>query len=328
MKKNVKINGCLYYRNFGEHPPILELKLGESLLPLIQKEERGAHLLIELQNCRKYFDDEYGLIIPKIEVSFNENLQATEYSFFLNAVELERAQVNPEGMDGRAPEVIIKEHIQRLLRKNITRILNQSLVIENINRARNVNPDIIDNLLFTNNYPVENLRKIFNTLLEENVSIIDMSSILETIDDWKQVIRGEPRPSVLVEKIREKLSLGILFKCADKEKVVHGILLNEDVTQLLQKKISCLAFGDKPYFELDSAERKRVLDKVIKAAEDFIKKGFYPLVFLCPQTIRYEFSCFLQNYFEDFFCISEMELGAAKNQYTFQKEGEITFEEK
>ena len=328
MKKNVKINGCLYYRNFGEHPPIMELQLGEALLQLAQKDDGCAPLLIELQNCRKYFDDEYGLIIPKIEVSFKEKLQATEYAFILNAVEIGRAQVNPEGMDGVRAEVIIKEHIQKLIRKNITRILNQSLVIENINRARNVNPDIIDELLFTNNFPVESLKTIFNCLLEENVSIIDMSTILETLNYYKLFIRGKPQGFDAVEKVREKLSLGILSKCADKNKIIHGILVEEDVAQLLHETLDVLVIGDEPCFALAPADKKRVLKSVTDATDAFIKKGFYPLVFLCPQVIRRAFAVFLQNYFEDFFCISEEELGAAKKQYTFQKEGEITFEKK
>ncbi len=324
MKKNVKINGCLYYRNFGEHPPIMELKLSESLLPLVQKEEGVAPLLIELQNCRKYFDDEYGLIIPKIEVSFNENLQAKEYAFALNAVELGRAQVNLQGVDGVPAEVVIKEYIQKLIRKNITRILNHRLVIENINRARDVNPDIVDELLFKHNFSVAKLKDLLNFLLEENVPLIDMSTILETINDYLQ-ISSDPRD--LLEKVREKLSMEILSKCSDKSKVVHGIVLAEDVTDLITKNIVCLSYGS-PHIVLEPTERRKLMKKISEQAEAFMKKGFYPLVFVCTQPVRQALFSYLDRTFDDYFCISDMEILEAGKNYICEKEGEITFEER
>lgn len=327
MKKDLKIYGELYYRSFGEHPPVLELKLGEGLLQLVQKDGKEAPLLIELQNCRKYFDDEYGLIIPKIEVSFNENLQAKEYAFALNAVELERSQVNPDGLDGKSPEVFIKEHIQKLLRNNITRILNRSLVIENINRVRDVNPDIIDDLLFKHNYPVTSLKTILNWLLEENVSIIDMSTILETIDHYKLICQSKTSESDLVEKIREKLSLGILSKCSDKEKIVHGITIAEDVTELIQQNIINLV-DDSPQIALDPTERRKLMEKITEEADAFEKKGFYPLVFVCTFYIRRALFSYLERTFDDYFCISEMEFKEAGENFIYKKEGEITFEER
>ena len=324
MKKDLKIYGGLYYRSFGEHPPVLELKLGEGLLQLAQKDGREAPLLIELQNCRKYFDDEYGLIIPKIEVSFNENLQVMEYAFALNAVELGRAQVNPDGLDGKSPEVFIKEHIQKLLRNNITRILNRSLVIENINRARDVNPDIVDELLFKHNFSVAKLKDLLNFLLEENVTLIDMSTILETINDYLQIF-SDPRD--LLEKVREKLSMEILSKCSDKSKVVHGIVLAEDVTELITNNIVCLSYG-KPHIVLEPTERRKLMKKISEQAEAFMKKGFYPLVFVCTSPVRQALFSYLDRTFDDYFCISDMEILEAGKNYICEKEGEITFEER
>ena len=219
----------------------------------------------------------------------------------------------------------MKEYVQILIRKNITRILNQNLVAEHINKVLTINPEVADDVLFTNHYPLRNIEIILNALLEENVPIRNMSSILEAIAQYIHITRND---FDILEKVREKLSLEILSRCSDKEKVVHGIIIAEDVTELIRKNLISPPDGSSPQIPLETIERRKLMKTITEQAEAFGKKGFHPLVFVCPSILRRALFSFLDRTFDDYFCISDMEFIEAGKNFICKKEGEITFEEK
>ena len=323
MKKNLKIYGELYYRDFGEHPPILRLQIGNNLIHLMDETNRGTPLVTELQKCRNYFDEEYGLTIPNIRISENKKLEPDEYVFEMNGAEVCQGNIKSSDKKNKAPEVQIEEHVQKLIKENITRILNQNLVVEHINKARTVNPEVTDDVLFKKSYPIWKIKTILNGLLAEDVSIRDMSTILETIAEYSQVTEN---PQDILVKEREMLSLEILSKCSDKSNVVHGIVIAQDVVNLILENTFYPPDGSIPQIALDPSDRKRLFGKIGKEVLAFQEKGFGPIVFLCPQIIRSSLSCFLKRHFDKYVCISDMELQAAGKTYIFQKEGEINFE--
>ena len=70
------------------------------------------------------------------------------------------------------------------------------------------------------------------------------------------------------------------------------------------------------------------MKKISEQAEAFMKKGFYPLVFVCTSPVRQALFSYLDRTFDDYFCISDMEILEAGKNYICEKEGEITFEER
>ena len=100
------------------------------------------------------------------------------------------------------PEQIIKAHLVEIIKKNITKVLNQNLVNQLIIKVREINPDVVDDLFFTKEYTTSELKILLNTLLGSGFSIRDMNTILETIADWLNVCRDK---EFLFGKVKEKL---------------------------------------------------------------------------------------------------------------------------
>lgn len=203
----------IYNSDFGRQPTALELQVGSAFPSLLEEVER----------CRKKFLDELGLPLPPIKISANAKLKPCECVFLLHGVEVEKAEI-PD-LDCGA----VREKLEDVIKRNITSFLNQRIVNELLLKVRADNPDVVDDVMFNKKFCVSDLKTILNWLLAEYVPICDMSAIMETIADL-----GAPNWLVPVfEKIRERLSLSILKKYADKDKKVRVIMLSYDVSELL-----------------------------------------------------------------------------------------------
>ena len=100
------------------------------------------------------------------------------------------------------PEQIIKAHLVEIIKKNITKVLNQNLVNQLIITVREINPDVVDDLFFTKEYTTSELKILLNSLLGRGISIRNMNTILETIADWINVCRDN---EFLSEKVKDQL---------------------------------------------------------------------------------------------------------------------------
>lgn len=116
------------------------------------------------------------------------------------------AETEAAGYTSIYPEIIIVQHLQKIILENRTKIFNQSMVNTLINKVRPTNPDVIDDIFFNHLFPASSMKKILNTLLEENYSIRDMNTILEVIADN---IDQSQEPEFLAAKVKEHLPVAI-----------------------------------------------------------------------------------------------------------------------
>lgn len=201
------------------------------------------------------------------------------------------------------PAVMIRIHLLQIIRQNITKFLDQSLVNNLINKVRKNNPDVVDNVFFMHEFSTSDLKIILNWLLEDSVSIRDMNTILETIADNLEETKNLV---TLMEKIREKLAYSILQQYADENRIVHGILITKELSEFLYNNI----YEPENRNELPKIFIDEIISKEISvAAESMSNKGFYP-VFLSVSILRTAISSWLRlNY--GMHCISDKEVYAA-----------------
>lgn len=211
----------------------------------------------------------------------------------------------------------IKVHLFEIIKKHITSLLTQSMVNTLINKVRPSNPDVVDNVFFENDFKVSSMKKILNLLLEEEVSIRDMNTIIETIADN---LDENKTPLFLVEKVRQKLANNIFSKLADKDNTVHVIILSNKVITSLGDKIEISDDGIHEYFDLDPVFRKELINKMSQNVEEIMSKGYEP-VFLCTSNLRKPFAEFIP--FNTLKCISDLECYAARKIYNIKIEGEL-----
>lgn len=224
-----------------------------------------------------------------------------------------------------SPEKIIRVHLYESIRKNITRILNQSMVNELVEKVRKINPDVITDLFFTHKLSISNMKIILNRLLEEDVSIRDMNTILETTADY---IGEAETPLQLAEKIRERLAPGFIKEYVNEKNCLHVFRLNQGLGEYLSDHVFYpKSKVDKPYLALDPSDRNRLIRSLTKCASLAAEQDFKP-VFVCVSSLRPLVSDFVRENFPRTYVFSDKELLTVKKDINFTVEKEVDFEDK
>ena len=299
----------IYDSDFGRQPAALELQVG-SIFPSLSE---------ETERCRKKFLDELGLPLPPIKISANAKLKPCECVILLRGVEVEKTEI-PD-LDCGA----VRKKLEDVIKRNITSFLNQRIVNEILLKVRAVNPDVVDDVMFNQKFRVSDLKTILNWLLAEYVPICDMNTIMETIADL-----GAPNWLVpVLEKIRERLSLSILKKYADKDRTLRVVSLSSDISELLlDHLVQPHSNIELPYSALKPEDSNKLEKAVEKGIHSMTEKVFFP-IFMCPKDVRTLFANFLASSFgrENFACISVEECECAKSNFSISVEGELRLDE-
>ena len=243
--------------------------------------------------------------------------------FLISEKEVERAR--KAGYVCASPEKMIRVHFYEVIRKNITRILNQSLVNELVEKVRKINPDVITDVFFTQRFSISKMKILLNRLLEERVSIRDMNTILETIADY---LEEEQKPLLLAEKVRERLAPDFIKEYEDENNIIHVFRLSQSFSEYLADHVYYPESKvDKPYLAIDPSDRKRLYESINKCASLAAEQDF-PIVFVCVSTIRALFSDYVREVYPSAHVISDMELCPIKDDLNITVEKEVDFEDK
>ena len=201
--------------------------------------------------------------------------------------------------------VLIKSHLYEISLKNITKFLDQCMVNTLVNKVRDRNPDVVDDVFFLHNFSTSKLKTILNWLLEEGVSIRDMNTILETIADN---LEETNRLSDLMEKIREKLAYQFLPKLADENKKIHVIRVSQTLAKALSERIYYPGSNNElPYYVFTPVANKGFNNKVAEKAHCLFQKGYSP-VFVIVKDLRTALSNIIRQGLGNWSCISDTEL--------------------
>ena len=181
------------------------------------------------------------------------------------------------------PPTIIATHITELIRANAAKMLGRQEVSSIIDTVKEKNPVLVEEVLNTAKLSYGLIQKVLQNLLEENVSIRDIVTILETLANYANISRD---PWILTAKVREALGLQICLQYADSDdKKLRVMLLSEDLCTLIQNNAMEYADGSKPQVALDPVDRRTWLTSVSSSIARVREKGFQPII-LCPGVIR------------------------------------------
>ena len=224
-----------------------------------------------------------------------------------------------------APEKTIRVHLYETIKKNITKILNQSMVNELVEKVRKINPDVITDVFFTRRLSISKMKTILNRLLEEYVSIRDMNTILETIADY---LEEEETPLLMAEKVRERLAPGFIKEFVDKNNNLRVFRFSQSLSEYLSDHV-CYPKSkvDRPYLALDPSDRNRLIRSLTKCLELSNEQDFTP-VFVCVSSLRPLVSDFVRENFPLTYVFSDKELLTVKKDINFTVEKEVDFEDK
>ena len=222
------------------------------------------------------------------------------------------------------PSRIIKVHLSEIIKKNITKFLNQCMVNTLINKVRDTNPDVIDDVFFMHHYSTADFKTILNWLLEECVSIRDMNSILEALADNYDY---KMKPVEFLDKVRDKLAWQFVPKLADKDKVIHVIRVSKSLSEALSERIYYpQSKTELPYYAFEPAETKVFEKEISEKAHRMTDKGYEP-VFLIVSSLRTALSNTVRTRLGNWTFISDKEMLSVNKDYSVAVEEELEVDE-
>ncbi len=222
------------------------------------------------------------------------------------------------------PSRIIQVHLSEIIKKNITKILNQCMVNTLINKVRDTNPDVVDDIFFMHHYSTADFKTILNWLLEEDVSIRDMNSILEAMADNYDY---KMKPVEFLDKVRDKLAWQFVPKLADKDKVIHVIRVSKNLSGALSERIYYpQSKTELPYYAFEPAEIKVFETEISEKAHRMTDKGYEP-VFLIVSDLRTALSNTVRTRLGNWTFISDKELVSVNKDYSVAVEEELEVDE-
>ena len=359
-----KIHPYEDYRDFGQQPFEITLEIGYALIPLVDHDdpdllaeikylrnemdgEYGLPLpVIHIRDNMCLEPNEYRLLLHGAEIAKSE--ARLGYCLCLDTgcvtkeLEGEKTKDPAFGMDAiiipkeKEAEArnlgyviadwgtVIRAHLTEVIKKNFIKFLDQCMVNTLINKVRDRNPDVVDDVFFIHNFSTSKLKTILNWLLEEGVSIRDMNTILETIADYLDETK---RLSELMEKVREKLAYQFLPKLADYHKVIHVIRVSQTLAEALSERIYYPgANNELPYYAFTPVENKEFNNKVSEKARCLSEKGYSP-VFVIVRNLRTALSNNIRQSLGNWACISDTELYSVIKDYSIVVEEELEADE-
>lgn len=360
----MKLHPYEYYRDFGQQPFELTFEIGYGLFPLVAGEAPLLDEMKQLRNeidgeyglplpCFHLQDNmcldpnDYRLFLHGTEIakfditrlgyflcidtgSVTKELvgkKTKEPVFGLNAIwlpEERKAEARSAGYVVVDCATVIRIHLTEVIKKNLTKFLDQCMVNTLINKVRDRNPDVVDDVFFIHNFSTSKLKIILNWLLEEGVSIRDMNTILEAIADNLEETK---RLSELMEKVREKLAYQFLPKLADDNKVIHVIRVSQTLAEALSERIYYPeANNELPYYAFTPVENKEFNNKVSEKARCLSEKGYSP-VFVIVRNLRTALSNNIRQSLGNWTCISDTELYSVIKDYSIVVEEELEADE-
>ena len=225
--------------------------------------------------------------------------------------EEERAEAEEAGYVVVDPPTIIATHITELIRANAAKMLGRKEVSAIIETVKENNPVLITEVMETAKFTYGQIQKVLQNLLEENVSIRDIVTILETLANYAAISKD---PRDLTEKVREALGLQICLQYADpSDHKLRVIQLSEGFTQLLQTNAVYPPDGSKPQVALDPVDRRKWINTVSACLARVSEKQLQPII-LCTQAVRPLVKSSTEREMPGIIVLSDMEvLAAGKN---------------
>ena len=252
----------------------LSLELGYGLIPLVDKDQ-GAELLDRITRIRREKALDLGLVVPRIRIIDNMRLEPPEYCFKIKGVEVGRAKIkmnyylaiNPGGekekLTGETtmdpafglpavwitedqrekaeqlgytvvdPPSIIATHLTHLIEKHAAEILGRQEVQAILDTLKGEYPAVVEEV--TKHLSVGLIQKVLQGLLQEQISIRNMVTILETLSDYAPITQDV---GFLIEKVRQSLGRQISLQYADENRYMRVLTIDPKLEEtIIESKV-------------------------------------------------------------------------------------------
>lgn len=319
----------------------LEIDLGYGLISLADTEQ-GGDLLDRVVLLRRELALELGLLVPTVRIRDNITLAPNTYVILLRGVEVARSEVLPgyylalgEAVDTKEPGIPTREpafglpawwvsaedkekaeqdgftvvdpatvmatHLTEIIKKHAAEILSRQQLEIMLETVRQESPALVNEVVPGTIAPLD-LKKILGNLLQEGVSIRDLTTILETVGNYGRLTKDT---DTLTEYVRQALGRQISRTLSPEGKPVPALTLDRSVEEAVEKSLQQTEQGT--FLAMEPKIAEGIL-AALKSELNRLPPGQGTPVVLASPLVRFYFKRLIERAFPQLAVISYNEL--------------------
>ncbi|EUJ10311.1 flagellar biosynthesis protein FlhA [Methylophilaceae bacterium 11] len=299
----------------------IEIKIGQGLIPLVNAEDAGVtdrisafrkqYALdagfvmpkVKIKDDKKLNPFQYKVnifgvtvgeaeILPDSQLAIHpsgsgeklEGIETKDPTYGLPAIwisESVRATAKLKGYTLVDPLTVFMTHLTDLLKKNSANLLNRAEVSAIIDRAREQNSSLVDELIPSVLSEVE-VQKVLQNLLREKVSIRNIAAILEVLADAGRQTKQAER---LTELVRSKLGAAICQNLTGAKAELSVLTLDPTIEQKIVDSIQSVEESSR--LVMDPRYTEQVISKLASLVEAMMKSNVSPVLLCAPELRRH-----------------------------------------
>lgn len=180
------------------------------------------------------------------------------------------------------PPTIIATHLTEIIKRHAADILTRQTVSSIVTKIKETNPVIVDEVLSgEHKFTYGEIESVLKNLLEEQVSIRNMVTILETLANFAPITKDS---YFLTEKVRQALGAQICLQYTDEHKTLHVLRLSQPLSEkILEHRVE--QPGQKPFVAFDPVDGRNYIDAMSSSIAAVRDRNFLPIV-LCVDEVR------------------------------------------
>ncbi|GAB7024063.1 flagellar biosynthesis protein FlhA [Salidesulfovibrio brasiliensis] len=274
----------------------LQLKPGEYRVLIKGNPVATAELLI----------DHYLAMDPGDAKHRIDGVETVEPAFNLPAVWVPEAQKEEAMLAGYTvvdPATVIATHLTEVFRRNLSEFLGRQEVQDLLDNLSKRAPKAVETLV-PGLLPLGVVQKVLQHLVDENVSIRDLLTVVETLGDYGPATQD---PQQLTEYVRSKLGRTIVKPYLGENNNLPILTMAPDLEQTLSTAIRPVEQGG--YLALEPSVAQQMIQNINATLEGtFISDG-QPVLLTTPQ-IRPHLATLLTRFIPTLPVISQAEIPA------------------
>ncbi len=248
--------------------------------------------------------DHYMAMNPGFVEEEISGIPTFEPSFHLPALwitESQRERAESLGYTVVDPPSIIATHLTEVIRQHIDELLSRQDVQNLVNKIKETNPTLVDELV-PKLLGIGEIQKVLQNLLREGISIRDLLTVFETMADHAATTRDT---DVLTEYARQSLKRAISSKYFPANEVTSVITLDPKVEQDIMGSVKQTEQG--AYLTLDPEKTKAIMASLETEIQKLENLGKNAIIITSP-IVRMYFKKLTEDYFKDLIVVSYNEV--------------------
>ena len=274
----------------------LQLKPGEYRVLIKGNPVASAELLI----------DHYLAMDPGDAKQRLEGVETVEPAFNLPAVWIPEAQKEEAMLAGYTvvdPSTVIATHLTEVFRRNLHEFLGRQETQELLDNLSKRAPKAVESLVpaILN---IGGVQKVLQALVQENVSIRDLLTIVETLADYGAATQD---PVQLTEYVRAKMGRTIVKPYLGTDGTLPIITMSPQIDEILNNAIRPAEQGG--YLALEPGVAQQIIQTINQSTEDAMVVDGQPILLVTPQ-LRSQLAQLLTRFIPTLPVISQAEIPA------------------